>query len=333
MNEIIPGVFGNKCLLEYLDIDSNRIEHLGIDVFYGLVNLKDIYLQGNNLQYLHPETFVGLPNLQSLYLSKNSGLQIPTDRHFINSLSLKKLEISGCNISSVSVETFTNVTALAWLDLSYNYLKSVDINILKALPKLSYLYLESNEINEIIPGVFGNNSLLEYLDLDNNKIEHLGIEVFYGLVALKDIYLQGNKLQYLHSETFVGLSNIQSLYLSKNFGLQIPTDSHFITSHSLKHLRISNCNISSVSVETFANVTALERLDLSYNSLRNLNISILKALPKLSTLYLYGNPLQCDCQLQEVWRWCQDHNIQTAYEGMVPECDTPSEVNCIWWGC
>jgi hypothetical protein len=87
-----------------------------------------------------------------------------------------------------------------------------------------------------------------------------------------------------------------------------------------------------VSVETFANVSVLERLDLSYNNLSSVDINILKFLPKLSALYLYGNPLQCDCQLQEVWRWCQDHNILTASGKRAPECDTPSEVQGIWWG-
>jgi hypothetical protein len=83
---------------------------------------------------------------------------------------------------------------------------------------------------------------------------------------------------------------------------------------------------------TVANVSALEWLDLSYNNLSSVDINILKALPKLSVLYLDGNPLQCDCQLQEVWRWYQDHNIQTVYKETVPECDIPSEVKGMWWG-
>ena len=87
-----------------------------------------------------------------------------------------------------------------------------------------------------------------------------------------------------------------------------------------------------MSVETFANISALEWLDLSYNNLRRVDINIVKALPKLSALYLSGNPLQCDCQLQEVWRWCQDHNIETEYKEIAPECDTPREVKWIWWG-
>jgi len=62
------------------------------------------------------------------------------------------------------------------------------------------------------------------------------------------------------------------------------------------------------------------------------DVNILKTLPKLSELYLYDNRLQCDCQLQEVWRWCQDHNIQTADKEIAPECDTPRELKGIWWG-
>ena len=49
-------------------------------------------------------------------------------------------------------------------------------------------------------------------------------------------------------------------------------------------------------------------------------------------MYLYGNPLQCDCQLQEVWRWCKHRNIWTAYRRMLPKCYTPSEVKGLWWG-
>jgi hypothetical protein len=87
-----------------------------------------------------------------------------------------------------------------------------------------------------------------------------------------------------------------------------------------------------VSVETFANVRALEFFYLGKKSLKSLDVSILKALPQLSAVYLDGNPLQCDCQLQELWRWCQDHNIQTAYNDTAPKCDRPSDVKGIWWG-
>jgi Leucine-rich repeat (LRR) protein len=140
-----------------------------------------------------------------------------------------------------------------------------------------------------------------------------------------------NKLQYLHTDTFFGLPNLQGLLLSNNSDFQIPTNRHFINSHSLKRLLVSGCNINSVPVETFANVSDLEVLDLSENNLSRVDVNIFKALPKLSAMYLYYNPLQCDCQLQEVWRGCQDHNIQTAYKEFALKCDTPSDVKGMWW--
>jgi Leucine-rich repeat (LRR) protein len=332
ISEIIPGTFDMTSHLEHLDLKYNIIEHLESDVFRGLVKLQYIYLEGNKLQNLHPDTFLGIKSPQSLFLSKNSDLQIPTDHNFIISHSLKRLDISYCNILSVSVETFANVSALKWLDLSYNHLRSLDMNILNLLPELSVLKLRSNLIRKIIPGIFENFSRLEYLFLDYNKIEVLGNDTFSGLVNLKYIDFQGNKLQHLHPDTFVRLPNLQRLFLPMNFGLHIPTDSHFINSHSLKYLVISGCNVNLVSAETFANVSSLELLDLSCNNLRSMGINMFKVLPKLSALYVDGNPLHCDCQLQEVWRWCQDHNIQTVYGGNVPQCNTPNEVKGIWWG-
>ena len=91
LSEITPGTFENMINLEYLDLSNNRLQHLDSAVFSGLVNLQVIDLGGNRLQYLHPDTFIGLPKLQQLYLSKNPGLQIPTDRNFINSHSLSHL--------------------------------------------------------------------------------------------------------------------------------------------------------------------------------------------------------------------------------------------------
>jgi len=203
-------------------------------------------------------------------------------------------------------------------------LRKIELGAFNGLTKLMLLSMQGNEISEIIPGTFEKISRLEMLSLSHNIIEHLESDVFNGLVNLKVIGLQGNKLQYLNPDTFLGLSKFQ--------GIQIPTDSSIINSLISKQLAISGCNARSVSVEKFANVSALKVLDLNYNNLRILDINILKVLPNLSALYLYGNPLYCGCQLQEVWRWCQDHNITTVYKGIAPKCYTPSELNGIWWG-
>ena len=236
------------------------------------------------------------------------------------------------NITLFGRDDFVLLTELEILTVFYSELRAIDLGAFNGLTKLTELNMCGNCISEIIPNTFENMRNLECLDLSYNRLEHLDIDVFSGLVKLKDISLEGNKLQYVHPDTFLELPNLQNVSFQYNPFLQIPTDRPFIKSHSLSHLDIERCNVNSVSVDTFANVSALEWLDLRYNNLKTVDINILRALSKLTEIYLYDNPLQCDCQLQEVWRWCQDHNIQTAYKKIAPECDTPSEVERIWWG-
>jgi len=206
-------------------------------------------------------------------------------------------------------------------------LRTIELGAFNGLTTLTRLFLQSNEVCEILPGTFENMINLEHVDLSDNSLEHLDIATFSGLVNLHFVSLEKNKQQYIHPDTFFRLSCLKYIILRSNFGLQVPTDHNFINSHSLTKLDISGCNVSSVSVETFAKFCALEWLDLSKNKLRTVDINILKTLPKLSELYLYYNPLQCDCQLKEVWRWCTDRYLQTDYV----ICDTPSEVEGMWW--
>jgi hypothetical protein len=241
-------------------------------------------------------------------------------------------ELYDNNITLFERDSFVSLIELEVLSVWRCGLRTIELGAFNGLSKLTGLDIWYNVISEIIPGTFENLNNLESLGLGYNRLEHLDSDVFSGLVNLKYIDLEGNKLQYLHPDTFLGLPNIQHISLYNNTGLQIPTDSYLINSHSLSSLDITVCNLSSLSVETFANVSALEWLDLRYNNLRTVAINMLTALPKLSGLLLDGNRLQCDCQLQEVWRWCEDRNITTGYRREVPECDTPSEVKGMGWG-
>jgi hypothetical protein len=231
-------------------------------------------------------------------------------------------------------DTFTSrgLTQLEVLRADLSGFETIELAAFNGLTKLTHLSMKYNHICEILPRTFEKMSSLENLELANNRIKHLAVDIFCGLINLKYLNLEENNLQSLHPNLLEGLPYLERVSFAINPDLKIPADRQFINSRSLTHLCISYCDVSLMSVETFANVTALELLDVSYNDIRSVDINILKALPKLSTLYLHVNPLQCDCQLQEVWRWCQDHNIQTAFEGEEPECMKPREVQFMWWG-
>jgi Leucine-rich repeat (LRR) protein len=177
---------------------------------------------------------------------------------------------------------------------------------------------------------------LDKRTLKYNRIDHLNRDMFSKFLNIKTIDLSANKLQFLHPDTFLSLPKLQNVYLIINRGLQIPTDRSFINSHFLSHLDISNCNVSSVTVKMFTNVSALNGPDLRYNNLWTVDINIQRTLPKLSKLYLYGNTLECDSQLEEVWIWCEVRNIRTTYDGLneveVSECEAQREVMGICWG-
>ena len=246
--------------------------------------------------------------------------------------NVRVLWLSDNNIPCLEKDIFVSLTELEVLHISECELSTIDLGAFNGLTELRELALSINKINEIIPGSFENASKLAFLSLQSNKLKHVDSAMFSGLVNLNVLNLQDNQLQYLHPDTFSGLPNLQKLYLGENWGLEVPTDRNFINSPFLSHLDISDCGASSVSVETFENVSALELLSLSQNDLNTVDINILRAMPKLSTLYMEHNPLHCDCQLQEVWRWCKDRNIQTVHRRWVPQCDTPSEVNAMGWG-
>jgi len=299
-----------------------------------LIHLTDVRILWhfyNKLTLLEKNSFVSMTELKVLVISYCE-LRTIQLLAFNGLTKLTALIIESNKLSEILPGTFENLSSLKHLVLNFNEIKHLNIAVFCGLTKLINLSVCGNNINELLTGTFEGLNSLENLDLSNNKLQRVDSALFSGLVNLITVDLSNNKLQYLHPHTFLGLPNIKQLNLNENRDIKLPTDRNFINSQPLSALDISHCNVSSLSVETFANVSALQRLDLSYNNLKTVDIDILRALPELSELYLYGNPLQCDCQLQEVWRWCEDRNIRTTFLGQVPICDNPIEVKSMWWG-
>jgi len=328
--------------VDILHIYKCGLRKIELGAFNGLTKLTELFLNGNEISELLTGTFENMSSLEYLDLRYNKIEHLDSAAFsglgaFSGLTKLTSLLIAGNEISEILPGTFENLSSLEYLDLSDNKIEHLNsavfsgLGAFSGLTKLTRLSIMSNNISDILPGTFENMSSLKHLDLRYNNLRLLDSAVFSGLVNLKNVDLSANKLQYLHPDAFLGSPNIKRLYIKENVALQIPTARNVIKSHSLSFLDIASCNVSSLSVETFANVSALNLLDLSDNNLRNVDINILRALPELSKLYLYGNRLECDCQLQEVWKWCEESNIQTVRWENVPECDTPSEVEGMGW--
>jgi Leucine-rich repeat (LRR) protein len=199
---------------------------------------------------------------------KNEGYSVNCSDSRLNSIPailpkhVRHLILDFNNIPLFAKDNFVSkgLVELGTIEADFCNIKKIEVGAFNGLPKLKRLSMHSNQISEILPGTFEKNVRLDYLNLANNRIEHLEVDVFYGLVNLDSINFQGNNLQYLNPDTFLGLPKLKILYFSKNYHLQFPTERQIINSLSLKELGISFCNIRSVSVETFANVSELEWL-------------------------------------------------------------------------
>jgi hypothetical protein len=245
---------------------------------------------------------------------------------------VRALYISYVNIPFLERDSFV-FTGLTELDCLWIFgcgLKTMDVGAFNSLTKLTNLSLSLNLISKIKPGTFEKLSRLKSLDLSNNHLEHLDDDAFRGLFNLNFINLGFSKLQSLYPGTFRGLPNIRFIKLQANPGLRIPTDGPFIQSQSLTHLDISLCNISSLSGETFANLPALEWLDVTFNQLSTVDVAILTELPKLKLMLMFPNPIQGDCKLKELAQKYKDIAIWTADIEVRLNCDRESEVVGDW---
>jgi Leucine-rich repeat (LRR) protein len=209
----------------------------------------------------------------------------------------RKLYLNYTNLTYIRKDSFlsSRMTHLETLRVDKYGVVMIEPGTFNGLIMLEELSMDSNKIREIEPRTFENLTNLKRLALGYNDIENLEPYTFLSLNNLRDIWLNDNKIQYLHPDLFLHVLNLSSLYLENNPLMKIPTDRHFINSPSLRELYISNCNVSSVSVETSANVSGLELLDLSGNHMKDIDVNILTILPQLSTFYIYENPLECEC--------------------------------------
>jgi Leucine-rich repeat (LRR) protein len=164
------------------------------------------------------------------------------------------------------------------------------------------------------------------------------------------------------------------LSLSNNKHFTLPEGGSFLSSKSLRVLHLSACNLPHIPPETFRQlpnlqqldishnqiitlntlkgVTLLATLDMSYNYLRDLQLSFFLALPNLSNLNLsfnnlstltvnvtaqlanvcntgdlQGNPWVCDCLMyRTMYCWCRNNRVNWSLV-----CSSPSRFEGKLW--
>ncbi|XP_046426225.1 carboxypeptidase N subunit 2-like isoform X1 [Neodiprion fabricii] len=186
--------------LEYLDMSYSNLGYVGNETFSKMTMLKRLILSGNKLHTLEQGLFTNLTRLESLELNycdlktpinpnvfgdhpytsivelKLSGnpLVVPESEPLLpRQLSrLETLDLSNCNITNFSIDSFINSRNLTRLNLSGNRLSSKEsLEFLKKLHLLEWLDLSSNNFTSIRPHVFRLNPRLRHLNLIGNPFK------------------------------------------------------------------------------------------------------------------------------------------------------------------
>jgi hypothetical protein len=127
------------------NLSYNNIRKIHDGSFEHLGDLEEVDLSYNSIIYLPPNLFSGNNNLTKVYLMKN-WLQVtvyaPKAGHILERISLTYLDISFCNITSVSRESFSGLPNLQTLKMSGNSLKQLDFGLTKLLKNLKEMHIE-----------------------------------------------------------------------------------------------------------------------------------------------------------------------------------------------
>lgn len=238
--------------LKMLNLSDCQIHKItGSLMLSGLVNLEHLILSSNPL--------FTLPDLQSNSLSTLdvSVCKLTTLRQTVFSQMPMLTFVNFSGNYRISVE-YVESMSLRQIDLSRCNMNGVE---LKGFPNLTTANLNGNLITELTEDTFQNNALLEHLELSSNAISRISDITFQWLSRLRSLDLSLNMIQVIETETFANNYKLTTINLSRNY---LDRFRRFV-SQSLTFLNLSRCEIIKVDEDALNDFPELIELDLSYN--------------------------------------------------------------------
>lgn len=188
---------------------------LSSTIFNGLINLKELTLDGNNLVQLDACLFYGLTNLERLIINNNE----LTDLHeeiFKGLKNLKFIDFNSNKINKLPASIFKNLENLRCINFGRNQIRELNENIFNGLVNLHSLYFAGNMIQNLNPNIFNGLSSLCDLDFSHNYISCLDEFVFKDLKKLRTLRFAYNLLENLEPDIIVGSPELTLINFSGN---------------------------------------------------------------------------------------------------------------------
>ncbi|XP_057901736.1 LOW QUALITY PROTEIN: toll-like receptor 7 [Melospiza georgiana] len=292
--------------LTMLDLGTNFIKVADMTVFKEFPALKFIDLSVNKISPSSGESnFCGFCSNPGISVEQ-SNRQLQREMHYfrydVYGRSCRSKDIEASSYQSLVKEDCLNYGKT--LDLSRNNVFFVNPSDFQGLSSLKCLNLSGNAISQTLNGSeFSYLSELKYLDFSNNRVDLLYQTAFKELKLLEILDLSNNQYYFLaegvtHVLSFMkNLAHLRKLMMNEN---DISTTIDVgMESQSLRILEFRGNRLDALWVDGnsrylsfFKNLTSLEELDISFNSLSFCLIVFLKKCLPVSRSNLTNNRLK-----------------------------------------
>ncbi|KAJ2952069.1 hypothetical protein O0L34_g4333 [Tuta absoluta] len=193
-------------------------------------------------------------------------------------------------------------------------------------PTMKRLVLKQNSIVRLSPGAFSKLHNLEKLDLSHNKLENLPKERLQGLYTTRLLNISHNTIRELEEFTS-DLHSLQKLDISYNHITRLNRHT-FRGLQSLTELYLNHNWMSTVSADAFRGIHKITLIDFSHNYFEIISMKLVRAIEaQVKTLVFDENPLTCNCESQELWRWMHDHHKMVLKTSSNLRCEHPEELH------
>uniref|UniRef100_A0A4W6FEB5 Relaxin family peptide receptor 1 n=1 Tax=Lates calcarifer TaxID=8187 RepID=A0A4W6FEB5_LATCA len=170
--------------------------------------------------------------------------------------------------------------------LQHNKIQDVSPDAFRGLYNLTRLYLSYNKISILMPGVFQDLHKLEWLILENNNIHQISSMTFSGLNSLVLLVLLNNSLTKL-DDICREMPRLNWLDLEGNL-IETIGNVSFCSCSMLTVLVLQRNRISHIHEQAFSVLRKLGELNISYNTIVELQVDHFDKLHKLKSLSIEG---------------------------------------------
>ncbi|KRX88469.1 Carboxypeptidase N subunit 2 [Trichinella pseudospiralis] len=339
LDALPTGSFAYLKSLQILDLSYNKKRGpFAANIFSGLINLRQLALDGDLLMQQDWRAFDDLPNIEKLLLHNCEISSSPPEYALRKNIRLKYLDLSANALTSTDLGYLIGrLPAIEELNISKNRRLLAELTAgAFAHARLKSLNLAGNGLGQLTNAssyqqqhhsalmTLLNGSRLEQINLCNNGFQQFQSSMLVSSQkTISKLSLCGNQLRFVDDQMTKDMYKLNLLDLSDNRIETLPI--HLPSQFSnLVLLNLSGNAISTLHPEHMHSLKKLKVLDISRCKLTQLPGYMLDLTNSFDQIYLHDNPWSCRCEVGPLKKFLQKNKHKHSLRQV--QCITPKDM-------